>query len=151
VRRLRLHLRLPSFLLFALSLGLFAGCTSVERTVAAGRDPAALREVFVVSNLNDNHGLARRIAAALRARGLRAEAGPLTMLPSGAEAVVNYQDRWAWDFGEHLIHLSLTLSDRGELRPYATATRQRNIARSTNLDEVIPELVSELLAPVAAK
>ena len=136
---------------FALCLGLLAGCTSLERSVAPGRDPAALREVFVASNLNDNHGLARRIAAALRTRGLRAEAGPMTMMPDSAEAVLNYHDRWAWDFGEHLIHLSLTLSDPGELRPYATATRQRNVARSTNLDEVIPELVAELLAPSAPK
>ena len=146
--RLRRLFRVLFLSCFALCLGLFAGCTSLERSVAPGRDPAALHEVFVATNLNDNHGLARRIAAALRARGLRAEAGPLTMLPEGAEAVVHYQDNWAWDFGEHLIHLSLTLSDRGELRPYATATRQRYIARSTNLDEVIPELVAELLAPV---
>lgn len=140
--------------LFGLRLGFVAlalvlsGCTSIDRSVSAGRNPAALKEVFVVANLNDNHGLARRFAAAFRARGLRAESGPLTMLPPGAEAVVNIQDRWAWDFGEHLIFLQVTLSDIGELRPYATATRQRNIARSTNLDEVVPELVAELLAPV---
>ncbi len=133
------------------AFGLFAGCTNFDRTVTPGRDPAALREVFVITNLNDNHGLARRIAAALRARGLRADSGPPTLQPASAEAVVHYQDRWAWDFGDHLVYLRLTLSDPGELQPYATATRQRNIARSTDLELAVPELVAELLAPVAKK
>jgi hypothetical protein len=142
---------------FAFPLGLvavlswaFVGCTSVERTVTTGRDPAALTEVFIATNLNDNHGLARHLTAALRARGLRAEAGPLTLLPKSAQAVVNYEDRWAWDFGNHLVYLRLTLSDPGELHPYATATRQRHIAHSTDLHVVIPALVAELLAPSAA-
>ncbi len=128
-----------------------AGCAHLDRTVVAGRDPAALREVFVESNLNDNHGLARRITEALRARGLKAESGPLTLLPESAEAVVNYQDRWAWDFGEHLIYFRLTLSDPGSRQPYATATRSHHVARSTDLDAVVPGLVAELLAPVSKK
>lgn len=137
----------PVILLAFVSL-LVAGCTSLDRTVNAGRDPATLKEVFVAENLNDNHGLARRITAALRASGLRAETGPLTLLPKSAQAVVNYHDRWAWDFGDHMVYLRLTLSDPGELHPYATATRQRNIANSTDLNVAIPELVAELFGPL---
>ena len=137
------------FFRIAVVLALLAstGCTSLERTVAPGRNPAALKEVFVVTNLNDNHALARRIAAALQARGLRAGSGPLTLLPASAQAVVNYHDRWAWDFGEHMVSLRLTLSDPGELQSYASATRQRLIASSTDLDEAIPALVTELFEP----
>ena len=145
MRRLRFLFALPVLLLA------FAGCTSVSRTVAPGRDPAALREVFVATNLNDNHGLARHVAAALREKGLRVESGPLTLLPESAEAVVNYDDRWAWDFGEHMVYLRLSLSDPGEVRPYATATRSKHIERATDLSVVVPELVAELLAPVAKK
>lgn len=145
MRRIRFFFVLPALLLA------FAGCTSIERTVTPGRDPAALREVFVATNLNDNHALARRIAAALREAGLRAEHGPLTLLPESAEAVVNYQDRWAWDFGEHLIYLQISLRDPDEVRPYATTTRSKHIERSTDLSVVVPELVAELLAPVTKK
>ena len=143
------RLRLLPLLALALAFTL-AACSSLQRTVTPGRDPAALREVFVATNLNDNHGLGRRLAAAFRARGLRAESGPLTLLPKSAEAVVSYQDRWAWDFGNHMVYLRLSLHDPGELQPFATATRQRNIAKSTNLDEVIPAVVAELLAPAPA-
>lgn len=128
-----------------------AACTSLDRSVSPGRDPAALREIFVAVNLNDNHGLARHLVAGLRSRGLRAESGPLTLLPASAEAVLHYDDRWSWDFGEHMTYLRLGLHDPGEVRPYATATRTRFVARSTNLAEALPPLLDELLAPAGKK
>jgi hypothetical protein len=134
---------------FAGLILLASGCASFDRTVERGRDPAGLREIFVAENFNDNHALARRLADALRARGLRAESGPLTMLSSSAEAVLGYQDRWAWDFGEHMIHLRLTLRDVDAVRPYATADYSHHVARTTDLDAVVPELVAKLLAPAS--
>ncbi|MCX6939070.1 MAG: hypothetical protein NTU80_14485 [Verrucomicrobia bacterium] len=141
-------LRFIRFLLPLLALLSAVGCTSLKRTVKPDRNPAALQEIFVAANLNDNHGVARHLAIALRARGLRASSGPLTMLPASAQAVLSYDDRWSWDFGEHMTYLRLDLHDPGELQPYATATRTRFIARSTNLDLELPPLVAELLAPV---
>ena len=140
--------RLPLILFAALALAL-TGCTHLDRTVESGRDPAALREIFVLTNLNDHRGQARRIVAALRERGLRAEAGPLTLLPASAEAVLRYEERWAWDFGEHMTFFRLTLTDPDKVRPYAVATREHYIARSTDLARVVPEVVAELLAPAA--
>lgn len=132
--------------LLAALLGLlFGACTHLERNVSPGRDPAALREVFVARNLDDNHRLAERLAAALRTRGLRAESGPLTLLPESAEAVLHYDDHWAWDFGEHMTHLRLDLHDPGEKRPFATARRVRHVANSTDLDAAVHELLGELL------
>ena len=127
-------------------LGLF-GCANLDRTVSPGRDPAALREVFVVKNLNDNRRLAEQLVVALRARGLVAESGHLTLLPESAEAVVRYEDRWSWDFGDHMTYLRVALHDRGEVRSYASATRTKFVARSTNLEEAIPPLLEELFAP----
>lgn len=135
-------------LFFVLAVAwLFAGCTHIERTVTPGRDPAAPRRLFVAENLADNHRLAKRIAAALRARGLPAESGPLTMMPEKTDAVIHYEDRWTWDFGEHMSYLRLDLHDPGEKRPYATAYRIRHIASSTDLDAVVKVLVEELLRP----
>ncbi len=126
---------------------LLVGCTHVERNVSPGRDPAALREVFVAANLADNHRLAERIAVALRARGLRAESGPLTLLPATAEAVVHYEDRWTWDFGDHMTYLRLDLHDPGQKRPFASAYRLRHVARSTDVDAVISVVADELFKP----
>ena len=79
---------------------LLAGCTTLERTVTPGRNPATPKQIFVAENLSDNHRVAKRIAAALRDRGLRSESGPLTMMPEKTEAVIHYEDRWTWDFGD---------------------------------------------------
>lgn len=105
----------------------------------------------MVKNLNDNRRLAENLVVALRARGLVAESGHLTLLPPTAEAVLRYEDRWSWDFGEHMTYLRVGLHDPGEVRPYATATRTRFVARSTNLDEALPPLLAELFAPVPKK
>ena len=126
---------------------LFAGCTTLERTVNPGRNPATPKQIFVAENLSDNHRVAKRIAAALRDRGLRSESGPLTMMPEKTEAVIHYEDRWTWDFGEHMTYLRLDLHDPGEKRPYASAYRLRYIAKSTDLDTVVKALVDELLRP----
>jgi hypothetical protein len=131
----------------SLALVATTACTHLDRTVQPGRDPAALREIFVAQNLADNHRLAERIAAALRERGLRAETGPLTMLPPGAEAVIRYEDRWAWDFGSHMTYLRLDLHDPGQKRPYASATRLRHVGNSTDLDAVIAAVTAKLLEP----
>lgn len=150
-RRLRGFFRIVSRRLRPLFLAaltaLSSACTTLERTVNPGRNPAEAKRLFVEENLADNHRLARRIAAELRARGLQAESGPLTMMPEKTEAVVGYEDRWTWDFGEHMTYLRLDLRDPGEKRPYATAYRLRYIANSTDVDAVVKALVEELLRP----
>lgn len=138
-------LRLRAF--FLLLLPLLAGCTHLERTVSPGRDPAAAQEIFVAANLADNHRLAERIASGLRARGLRAQSGPLTLVPATAEAVLHYEDRWTWDFGDHMTYLRLDLHDPGQKRPYASAYRLRHVARSTDVDAVIAAVLAELMGP----
>lgn len=138
--------RLASFA-FAVAFVVLGGCTSLDRSVAKGQNPAALREIFVAKNLNDSHRLAEQLASALRARGLRASHGPLTLLPNGAEAVLHYEDRWSWDFGSHLTYLRLDLHRPGEVRPYASAWRTRYIATSTDVTAALAELVAELLRP----
>jgi hypothetical protein len=139
--------RLFSSLPLAFSVLALVGCTHLERTVTPGRDPASLQEIFVARNLADNHRLAERLAAALRARGLRAESGPLTLLPKSAAAVLHYEDRWAWDFGDHMTYLRVDLHDPGEKRPYASAYRLRHVANSTDVDAVVAQVVAELLRP----
>ena len=75
--------------------------------VEKGYDLAQTQRFFIIHNPSDNHGLDHQIAAALQARGLKVEIGPLTMMPEATQAVIVYQDRWAWDFGEHLVYLQI--------------------------------------------
>jgi hypothetical protein len=135
------------FAVICAALLAFSGCTSLKRSVPADRDLSTIREVFVVTNLNDNHRLAPQLVLALQSCGLRATHGPLTLLPATTDAVLHYDDRWSWDFGEHMTYLRLNLHDPGAVRPYASATRTKYVANSTDVGAALGELTDELFRP----
>lgn len=113
-------MKLPS-LLFA-AAGLLAGCSTLTNHVEPKADLGGLRHVFVVENLNDNHSLDELIVRELRARGLKAESGPITLMPTDAKAYLNYDDHWDPDFTNHLIGLGLTLREANSDRLLATSS-----------------------------
>jgi len=100
----------PVFPLLA-AAGLLAACSTLNTQVESKTDLSQLKHVFVESSLNDNHGLDAMIVRELKARGLQAESGPLTLMPDSATAYLTYQDQWDWDFKDYLISLGLTLRD----------------------------------------
>lgn len=133
---------LPSVLLAALVF--LAGCASYSASHL--RSLADTRRFFVLSNANDNRALDHQIAAALRARGLEAETGPLTMMPDETQVVVTYQDHWTWDFGDHLVYLQLNVRDRrSAVQNLATATFSTRLPTRTPTEGIVAELVGKLL------
>ena len=104
-----------------------------------------MQRFFVLSNLNDNRALDHRIAEALKARGRTAEVGPLTMMPDDAQAVVSFQDNWAWDFGEHLVFLKITVRDPSASQPYAHVTFSARVPLHEPPAQTVDRLVGALL------
>ncbi len=100
-----MRLALPLFAAAAL----LAGCSTLQTHLEPKTDLARLTHVFVQQNLNDNHGLDLMIVRELQARGLKAESGPMTLMPQEAEAYLTYQDQWQGDFRSHLFALGLTV------------------------------------------
>jgi hypothetical protein len=133
-------------LLFALILSL-AGCTAINTHVEKEHalHLATCRHFFVLSNLNDNHGVDQSIVRALKARGMDVESGPLTMLPDSAQVIITYDDKWAWDFSAHMVYLQLGAQDPQAARPFAMVAYQKSVALSTQLDDVVALLVDQLL------
>ncbi len=135
----------PLLLLALVAALLTSGCASYQSQVDRSRPAANHQRYFVQANLNDNHGVAQLIASTLRARGLTAETGPLTMLPPDAEVVVTYQERWTWDFGEHLVYLRIALREVATDRPVASAVFNGPVAINKDPPDVVARLVRELL------
>lgn len=130
-----------------LACALFAGCASTQTHVdEKGRSLKDVRRFFVLRNLKDNHGIDVRIVRALQARGFEAESGPVTLLPDSAQAVIMYEDRWAWDFSDHMVYLKLGARDPKAVFPYVTASYLKQVAFTTQVDEVIGQVVGDLLA-----
>jgi hypothetical protein len=127
----------------AITLG---GCVSYERNLMPGRTLDGVKRFFVLSNQNDNHGLDHQIEAALQIRGNEASVGPLTMLPDDAQVVVSYEDRWEWDFGDHLIFLQITARDRRSPEPIVMVRFSAKIPKGKKTPEVVGQLIDQLLA-----
>ncbi|MDI1336685.1 MAG: hypothetical protein PSU94_10950 [Lacunisphaera sp.] len=136
-------------LLLLLGAGLWlGGCASFDADASHGTGLADVRHFFVVSNLNDNHALDQRIATALQARGVEAGSGPLTMMPDNTQAIVTYQDNWAWDFGERLAYLRLAMHKPESNEVLAAATFSARIP-SKDAPAVVAQLVTRLFASPA--
>lgn len=125
---------------------LLSGCTTTQtRVTEPGRSLKDVRRFFVLRNLKDNHGIDGRIVHALRTRGFEAESGPITLLPDTAQAVITYEDRWAWDFSHHMVYLKLGVRDPQAFFPYATSSYLRQVAFTTQVDAVVGQVVDALL------
>ena len=94
--------------LFAAAL-LLTGCSSVETHEAPKVDLNSFQHFYIEHRLTDDHHIDDLIVAELKAMGKDASAGPLTMLPDNAEAVITYQDAWEWDFKSYLIAIQINI------------------------------------------
>ena len=136
---------MPRLLFVLLTALLLGGCASYDAQVLRGKGLTGVKRFFVLTNLNDNHALDRGIAEALKARGFTAEIGPRTMMPEDAQAIVSYQDRWAWDFGDHLVYLTLGVSDALTLEPIATVSFSASIPLREPALTTVGRLVDQLV------
>ena len=125
---------------------LLGGCVSYDRNVVSSHGLDGVKRFFVLSNQNDNHGLDHQIEAALEIRGNEASVGPLTMLPDDAQVIITYEDRWEWDFGDHLIYLQLNARNRRTEQQIAGVRFSAKIPKGKAIPTVIGELIDRLLA-----
>jgi hypothetical protein len=136
--------------LFSLSL-LVAGCSSVDTYIEPGHALGSQKRLFVKTNLNDNHALDEKIAAAFRTRGFEVGVGPETMMPPTTQVVVTYYDQWSWDFKYHLTNLAIRLRDAKTQGPLGLSEYVGPAAMTATPEEVIERLVKDLLNPAKAK
>lgn len=121
------------------------GCASFEASVERDRSLREVQRVFILSNPTDNRALDQQIARAFKARGRTVEIGPQTMMPDDTQAVVAFQDHWAWDFGEHLVYLKITVRDPFASQPYAGVTFSARVPRREPTAATVSRLVDTLL------
>lgn len=127
-----------------LALAFLTGCSSVSTRKVMPLD--GFRRIYVEQRLNDNHQLAELLATELRRLGCEASSGPLTMMPETTEAVLTYDDRWAWDFRSYLIEFNLELHTARSNKKLADARYYQPSIKTRSPAEVIHELLPPLFA-----
>ena len=126
-----------------LALGaVLAGCSSLDTHKET--DLSAIQRIYVEHHLTDNHRIDQAIVADLKARGYEASCGPLTLLPDNTQAIITYEDRWAWDFNNYLIELRLEMRENFTGKPLATG----HYHQASALTKSPPEVVRQILDPL---
>lgn len=127
-----------------LLMALLAGCTSVVSDSKSAARLAPLKHFFVEHRLNDNHGIDELIIRELAAQGRDATSGPLTMMPDNTDAVITYQDDWAFDFTTHMVGLEVLV--RLPRKPESLASghfSNNGITRNTPA-EIVHQVISAM-------
>ncbi len=134
MKTLRLVLLLP--------LVLLAGCATLNtRSVVALTD---FKHIYVVHRLTDDHHIDELLVRELQSLGHQASAGPLTLLPDNADAVLTYADRWEWDFKTYLIELNVELRTARTDKKLADGHFLQPTPKPKPAAEVVHELLSSL-------
>ena len=126
---------------------LVAACSSVTTQRAPSVNLDRYKIFFVERQLNDNHRLDELIVEELHRLGRTATSGPLTMKPDNADAVVTYNDRWAWDFKNYMIELNLDIHDARNDKPLTTGRYYQPSITTKNP----PEMIRDILEPLLGK
>lgn len=90
-------------------------------TVAPTTDMQALKTIYVMHQPKDKERIDTLIADNLRMRGVKASNGD-GPVPSNADAVITYVDKWMWDITMYLLQLTVTVRDPKTEFPMATAS-----------------------------
>ena len=123
-----------------------AGCSSYSASVKPDVSLAKYQRIWVKTNMDDNRGIGQFIHNSLRARGIEAGIGPMTMMPLNMQAVITYRDDWTWDFKNHMTSLVIALQDNKIDFPIATARYTGAAAIMSEPSAVVDKLVGKLLS-----
>jgi hypothetical protein len=134
-----------SLLIVAALAGLFSGCSSM--TARKAIDLTRYKHIYVEQRLSDNHRIDEQIVAELKALGCDASCGVLTMKPDGVDAIISYEDRWAWDFKSYLIEFTLYVRDARADQPVAKGYYHQAGLATKSSEAVVKKVVGELLRP----
>jgi hypothetical protein len=133
---------------------LLTACATLDTNVQTRADLTQLRRVWVQQSTSDNHSLDALIVRQFRERGIQAESGPLTLMPTDVKVYVTYEDHWDWELKDYLIALSITLRDARSDELMASAAQRRPMAFLSQPSVMVKTVLDTLLkahpAPVTA-
>jgi lysyl-tRNA synthetase class I len=112
---------------------------------------ARVHRFYVERRFGDDHHLDEYIVQELRREGHEATSGPLTMKPDGVDAIVTYADRWAWDFKNYLVELTLEVRNARTDQVLTTGRSYQPSITAKTPPQVIREILTPLFGPGAAR
>jgi hypothetical protein len=129
----------------AMSVLALPGCVSQQSaTLSPGTDLSNIRRVHVVRLAADTRGVQTIIADELRRMGRVATVGSESDVPSDADAVLTYADRWMWDITMYMISLDITVRTPGTLFPIASGRALRSSLVRQSPEEMVRDVLGRI-------
>ena len=131
-------------LFFAALLACLGGCATLHATRAPDTDLKKLKTFYVANLPADKRGIEKMIAARLNTMGLASTSGLKQTPPSPVDAVVTYQDHWAWDITNYLIRLDVQVRDGRSGSILATGQAMRPSLQRKSPEGMVEEVITEI-------
>lgn len=146
--------RRHAFVVALFVMVLTSGCRRtipvLSSEVRAGPNLTRIETIYMVKHAGDRD-IHRKIASGLEARGKRPVLGAEGDVPAEMDALLTYEDRWAWDFKSYLILLKVDLRDPRTNVLLATASSNRLMLDGSSPDQMVAEVLEAIFAGPAAQ
>ena len=131
-------------LLCIIALSLLSACAGMKSTKAPDTNFTQLKTFYVQRLPADQRGIDRLISDRLNTMGYRSTFGNEPKPTGEVDALVTYQDKWAWDMTMYMLKLDIQLRDPKTEMVLATAQSYRPSLQRAAPDAMVAEVLDEI-------
>jgi len=131
--------------LVALAIGALAGCATQNVSHAPGADLSTLKTIYVQKLAADQRGVDLLFVKQLNEWGYKATSGAAEKPAEPVDALLTYQDRWAWDITMYMLRLNAQIRDGQSGAIIASAESMRPSLERLSPPEMVKEVLQAAL------
>jgi hypothetical protein len=124
---------------------MLSACATNNVQKAPNADLAKLKTFYVVKLAADERGVEKLVAERLQKSGFTATHGVEVTSPAPVDAIVTYQDSWAWDITMYMIRLNIQLRDGSTGSILAAGESMRPSLQRKSPEGMVEEVLTEIL------
>lgn len=131
--------------LLALAIGGLAACATQNVSHAPGTDVSTIKTIYVQKLPADQRGIDLLIVKQLNEWGYKAAGGTADKPAERVDALLTYQDRWAWDITMYMLRLNVQIRDGQSGSIVASAESVRPSLERLSPPEMVKEVLQAAL------
>jgi hypothetical protein len=131
--------------LIAIAIGVLAGCATQNVSHAPGADLSSIKTIYVQKLAADQRGIDLLIVKQLNEWGFKATSGAAEKPAEPVDALLTYQDRWAWDITMYMLRLNVQIRDAQTGSIIASAESVRPSLERLSPPEMVKEVLQAAL------
>jgi hypothetical protein len=131
--------------LIAIAIGLLTGCATHSVSHAPGADVSTIKTIYVQKLPADQRGIDLLFVKQLNEWGYKATGGAAEKPAEPVDALLTYQDRWAWDITMYMLRLNVQIREGQTGAIVASAESMRPSLERLSPPEMVKEVLQAAL------